>query len=299
MNATNPLVSVVMPCFNARESLPLALASLLAQTYEEWECILVDDGSADSPRDVVEEANDPRIRFRRMEVNQGQGVVRQLALDQARGDFMCGLDADDWLYPDKLERQVEAVRGSRDVVLVGTGMSIVDAQGELVGVRSRGPQGDGMSVFGPFRGFLLPVASAPSLVRMDAARRARYDPSLRTTQDMDFFLQFLSGSRYGLLPDVSYVYTELTSVTRDKILRSLATTRRVVRKHGGGRPLRTGLEVGRTFAKEAVYRTAFAVGAGGALIARRAVPPAAADVEKFRAARAAVHALRERRFAAA
>ncbi len=92
-----PLVSVMMPCYNSAGTLPLALASLVAQTYENWECILVDDGSTDRPIDIVEQASDKRISFFRLDRNMGRGVAQQAALDYATGDYLCMLDADDWL----------------------------------------------------------------------------------------------------------------------------------------------------------------------------------------------------------
>lgn len=294
---STPLVSVVMPCYNARATLPLALASLLAQGYENWECLLIDDGSADRPEELVEHVNDPRIRFERTPRNVGQGVVRQMALEKARGEFLCGLDADDWIFPHKLERQVDAFAQGPAMVVVATGMSIVNAANELVGVRGRGPRAAGVAVLGPFRRLLLPIASGPSMIRMEAARGARYDPTLRTTQDMDFFLQFLQGRHFGWLPDVTYVYTEQQSVTREKIILSLHNTRRVLRKHRAKHPVLSRVDVGRTLAKEAVYRTAYAAGLGPWLVARRAKAAGHDDVAEFNAARAAVERVRQRLFA--
>lgn len=294
---STPLVSVVMPCYNARATLPLALASLLAQGYENWECLLIDDGSADRPEEVVEQANDPRIRFERTPENLGQGVVRQLALEKARGEFLCGLDADDWIFPEKLERQLAAFAEGPSMVVVATGMSIVNAANELVGVRGRGRRSPGVSVMGPFNRLLLPIASGPSMIRMEAARGARYDPTLRTTQDMDFFLQFLRGRHFGWLADITYAYTEQQSVTREKIMLSLRNTRRVLRKHRAAHPIRSRVDVGGTLLKEAVYRAAYAAGLGPWVVARRASEPAPADVAEFNAALAAVERMRERAFA--
>lgn len=297
MTSSNPLVSVVMPCYNARGTLPTALASLLCQSYENWECILIDDGSSDRPQEVVEQANDPRIRFERTPRNMGQGAVRQMALERASGDFLCGLDADDWIFPEKLARQLDAAIGEPSLVVVATGMSIVNADNEIVGVRGRGPDTSGVSVFGPFERLLLPIPSAPSMIRIEAARSARYDPTLRTTQDMDFFLQFLQGRHFGWLPDVTYVYTEQQSVTRAKILLSLHNTRRVVRKHRDRHPVLSRVEVGRSVVKEVVYRTAYALGLGPRLVARRASPPGPLDTAAFHSARGAVERVRDRVFA--
>jgi len=66
-----PLISVLMPVFNAAHTLPLALASLQAQTYENWECIVVDDGSRDNPAAMVKSVGDARIHFYCLDRNHG------------------------------------------------------------------------------------------------------------------------------------------------------------------------------------------------------------------------------------
>jgi glycosyltransferase involved in cell wall biosynthesis len=292
-----PLVSVVMPCYNARPTLPTALASLLAQSHPDWECILIDDGSTDRPEEVVEQANDARIRYRRLPENRGLGFARQVALEMASGAFLCGLDADDWVFPHKLRNQLEAITGSPRMAAVGTGMSIVDADDEIVGVRWRGPAAEAPRLFGPFSGVRPPIGTVPALVRMEVARTARFDPTLRATEDTDFFLQFLPGRCYGWLPDVSYVYTERQSATRDKMVLCMRNTRRVMKRHAARHPVLSRLESGRALAREVAYRAAYAAGRGSWLVARRASPAAPADVAEFNAARAEVFGLRDRVFA--
>ncbi len=121
---STPLVSVIMPCYNATSTLPMALASLLAQTYENWECVLVDDGSTDAPVAILERIDDPRIRYIRLPYNQGRGVARQIALDNVRGDLITMLDADDWIYPNKLEMQYLQMVANPHLALISTGMAI-------------------------------------------------------------------------------------------------------------------------------------------------------------------------------
>ena len=93
------LVSVMMPVYNASASIPRALASLFAQSYEEWECIVVDDGSTDGSADVVTRCRDSRVRCVRLPENRGRAVARQTALDVANGRYLAFLDADDRWRP--------------------------------------------------------------------------------------------------------------------------------------------------------------------------------------------------------
>jgi glycosyltransferase involved in cell wall biosynthesis len=295
-----PLVSVMMPAYNAAASLPLALASLAAQTYQNWECILVDDGSTDSTGELVERINEPRIRYIRLDKNRGRGVARQVALEEASGPYLSMLDADDWLYPQKLSRQVQVMMEVPEAAVVGTGVAIVDAQNEIVGVRSRGEAVGGSSLRGPIRRLgPPPMAFATSMIRAECAAGMKFDKEFLLAQDSDFLLRILLDRRYVLLHDVSYVYTERTSVTSGKILRSLVYTRRMYRKHRPRFPVASRMWEAKTVAKGVVYRALFAIGLEEWLIARRAQPAGSADVERFSAARASVTEAAERLFGSA
>ena len=98
-----------MPVHNSADSLPMALSSVVAQTFENWECIVVDDGSTDGSGEIAGMVRDRRIRVLRLDKNRGRGFARQIALEAAFGDLLCMLDADDWLYPEKLHMQVSGM----------------------------------------------------------------------------------------------------------------------------------------------------------------------------------------------
>ena len=120
--SSRPLVSVVVPTYNYGRFIGETLESLRAQTYREWECIVVDDGSTDDTEDVVESfiVRDPRVRYTRQR-NQRQAVAKNTGLADARGRYVQFLDADDLIEPSKLERQVEFLEAnpSADIVYGG------------------------------------------------------------------------------------------------------------------------------------------------------------------------------------
>lgn len=107
------LVSVIVPCFNQGRFLPDAIDSLLKQTYRNWECIVVNDGSFDETEQIALEfcERDRRIRYV-AQANRGLAQTRNRGLDQARGPFIQFLDADDVILPGKLELQVQAMAQS-------------------------------------------------------------------------------------------------------------------------------------------------------------------------------------------
>ena len=106
---TGPLISVIVPCYRQAGYLPLAVASLREQTYQHWECIIINDGSPDDTREVAAALMraDSRIRCVEQE-NRGLPAARNRGLAESRGDFVQFLDADDLLLPNKFELQLEA-----------------------------------------------------------------------------------------------------------------------------------------------------------------------------------------------
>jgi glycosyltransferase involved in cell wall biosynthesis len=272
----------MIPCYNARRTLPLALASLVAQTHTDWECILVDDGSTDRPVEVVEALNDPRVRFVRFEENRGRGPARQQALDLARGDYLCMVDADDWIYPWKLESQLEVMEAESELAVLSTGMAIVDAANEIVGVRIRGSKSTGVCRYPPLQVVKqLPIAHAPSIIRMNTAKHTRYDPRFRLGEDSDYLLSILRHHTYAILNKVTYAYSEIESVDKEKMVQSLHHSRLMFYKY---RQVSPGAAYGNMAAlilKEIAYRLAFAAGFGKMLIASRSAKPSDELVQEF------------------
>ncbi|GAC1471868.1 MAG: hypothetical protein NVSMB9_18460 [Isosphaeraceae bacterium] len=291
-----PLVSVMMPCYNAARTLPRALASLVAQTYTNWECILVDDGSTDRPLDVVEGLGDPRIKTICLDLNRGRGGARQVAIENASGELLCMLDADDWLYPTKIERQVEVMECEPGIALVSAGLAIVDGRNELVGVRCRGPARPPVALGPVTRPGTPPVAFGPSMMRMGPAKAIHFDPGLPSSEDQDFLISFLLGRCYLVLPDVFYAYRENASPSLGKVVADLGLVRRSHGKHRDRFPISSRWHMGKTLAKETIYRGAFSLGLDRWLIARRSSIPTPWEADEFMKARWKVDTLEDRLF---
>jgi glycosyltransferase involved in cell wall biosynthesis len=129
-----PLVSVVIPAFNAATYIRQALNSVLAQTYQEIEVIVVDDGSSDATSAVVEEFAIKDARFQLVrQSNAGVGAARNTAIRQARGKYIAPLDADDYWFPEKLAKQVACAEQCGDETgLVYCWSTLVDKHGGFV-----------------------------------------------------------------------------------------------------------------------------------------------------------------------
>jgi teichuronic acid biosynthesis glycosyltransferase TuaG len=108
------LVSVVMPAHNSQASLSESVQSVLAQTYSDWELIIVDDASRDGTLALARQfaSNDPRIRVLPLEQNVGVAEARNRGISTARGQYLAFLDSDDLWLPNKLQTQIDFMRSS-------------------------------------------------------------------------------------------------------------------------------------------------------------------------------------------
>ena len=126
-----PRVSVIIPTYNCDRFLPEAIDSVLMQTYQDYEIIVIDDGSTDQTCQVLEFYQN-KIRYFYQE-NQGSAVARNLGIKQAQGEFIAFLDADDfWILPEKLAEQVNCFEQQPSLGSVHTGWRIVDGGGEKI-----------------------------------------------------------------------------------------------------------------------------------------------------------------------
>lgn len=109
------LVSIITPVYNSENYIEQTIASVLAQTYTNWEQIFVDDCSSDNSEELIKsyQEKDARFKYHRLATNSGAGVARNKAIDLAKGRFIAFLDADDFWHPEKLERQLTVMQEER------------------------------------------------------------------------------------------------------------------------------------------------------------------------------------------
>ena len=136
-----PLVTVIMPAYNAERTLALAAGSILKQSWAELELIIVDDSSTDTTYEIAQRIArlDPRAKAFRNSVNVGPYVSKNVALSIARGNYITCHDADDWAHPQRLENQVEALKGNSARACVASWLRL-DETGAFGGFTSVGRQ---------------------------------------------------------------------------------------------------------------------------------------------------------------
>lgn len=133
------LVSIIMPSYNTAPYIRETIQSVLDQTYQNWELIIVDDCSTDNTDEVVASIKDERIRYLKNEKNSGAAVSRNRALREAKGRWVAFLDSDDLWMPGKLEKQISFME-SNDYSFSYTNYEEIDVEGKATGVKVTGPK---------------------------------------------------------------------------------------------------------------------------------------------------------------
>jgi GT2 family glycosyltransferase len=127
-----PLVSIIMPAYNGAKWLKNAILSVIAQSFADFEFIIINDNSSDNTEEIVTvfAKHDKRIKYIKNERNLGVQKTRNIALDISLGEYIAEIDQDDeWLDVNKLKKQVEFLENNQDYVLVGTGVIVVNEEG--------------------------------------------------------------------------------------------------------------------------------------------------------------------------
>lgn len=204
-----PLVSIMMPAFNAEKFIEEAIASVLAQTAVAWELVVVDDGSVDATARLVAAFDDPRIRLVQQQ-NGGEAAARNTALRHLRGTYVAFLDADDLYLPQHLARATHYLDAHPGFAGVYSDGHYCDATGrQLVTLtsRRRGPyEGDvfaeavrGSDLFGP------PVSVV--LRRNVIVEHAlQFDESITIGPDWVFLMQVAAVGQFGYLDERTCLY---------------------------------------------------------------------------------------------
>lgn len=135
----NDLVSIITPSYNTARFIPETINSVLAQTYTNWEMIIVDDCSKDDTDAVVSRFSDPRIRYLKNEKNSGAAVSRNRALREAKGKWIAFLDSDDLWEPTKLEKQIRFME-EKNCHFSYTNYTEIDDDGNSLGTVWTGPK---------------------------------------------------------------------------------------------------------------------------------------------------------------
>lgn len=125
-----PLLSIIIPTYNSEQFLSQTIQSILNQTYKNFELIIINDGSTDSSKSIIESFNDTRIKYYENKKNKGIVFTRNYGLQLAKGEYIGMVDSDDIVYPEKFEEQITFLEKNKDFGMVGSWVKFIDVEGK-------------------------------------------------------------------------------------------------------------------------------------------------------------------------
>jgi glycosyltransferase involved in cell wall biosynthesis len=263
-------VTVGLPFFNNEATLADAIRSVYAQTFQDWELILVDDGSADRSFEVARRVQDPRVRLVRGDGNRGLSTRLNQIARLARGQYLARMDADDLMHPERLARQIAILDAQPEVELVGSAMYSLDQDDRPRGIRGH-TQPD-VSPIGVLKH--APLVHPTITARTAWFLRNPYNEDCHRAEDRELYVRTFRDLEFVQLCDPLYFCREELSMRLDKYLRSCRESQMIFQQYGpalAGRP-RTLALCFTSMLKAGVYRAFTAVHAERWLVRKRNTP---------------------------
>ena len=235
------MISVVMPLYNAQEYLRQSIESILGQTFKRFELIIVDDGSTDTTREIVEHYADRDDRIRSVETPHG-GISRacNAGIAAARFGWIARMDGDDIALPRRFERQMEMARAEPEVVVWGTDGQRITPNGRRVAPFRVGPTSVEACKRMRERGEIVQAIHPTVVFRKDVALEVGgYDPTFDGAEDLEFFDRMLEEGPLVTIPESHLLYRvhgrshSMRTYLHQRFLASFVAARQRRRLEGG------------------------------------------------------------------
>lgn len=265
-----PELSIGLPSFNAGRFLREAVESILAQTFTDWELIVLDDGSTDGSFSTLAGVNDSRIRIYSDGQHRGLAARLNQIVGLARGRYIGRMDADDLSHPRRFETQVEFLRRHQEIDGVGAALLSFDATYRVIGQRTF-PADMASIAAHPLQG--IRIAHATFCGRKPWFEKHPYNEKNLGPEDWELWQSSYRNSQFANLPEPLYFYREFDSFRIRKYLRGQMGATRMqwaMRKEFG--TFNAALACARNVAAITAYSAAAVFGLTDRLIAKRSEP---------------------------
>lgn len=230
---TAPLVTVLIPAYNAAATIRRAVDSVLAQTYRNYEIVVIDDASRDATADIVASHYGDRVTLLRLAHNQGESGAMNEGIAIAKGELIAFLDADDEWLPQKLASQVTALDKNPDAIMAASGCRFAYGQGQMsrdAGIFSlRTAPGEVWRLL-----LARTMIAKPCVVAHAAALRAvgPFDTGLAVGADQDMWIRLALTGEVEFVPEIlTVVHDTAGSLTKVYAARSDRYMLPMIRRH--------------------------------------------------------------------
>ncbi|HLH37702.1 MAG TPA: glycosyltransferase [Bryobacteraceae bacterium] len=227
-----PRIAVIIPAYNAAPYLPLALNSLLRQSYRDWEAVVVDDGSTDGTAALMQGRDwGPKIRYL-FQANRGAAAARNTGIQASDSDLIALLDADDIFLEPRLERGAAVLEADRGAGLVHANIAMIGSSGEFLQSRKFPEKYLSGRIARHIYRRRARIAPSTVLFRRACVERAGlFDETLRVSEDRDLWFRIARHYRFVYLPEVLAYYRRLPTSLTGKIDRVVEYQLAFIGKH--------------------------------------------------------------------
>jgi len=253
---TEPLVSVLIPVYNAGRFLLPALQSILTQSYTNLEIIIIDDGSTDGCLRSIDKIADERVRIIKKRQNKGRASALNEGLRTLSGIFYATQDADDTSYPRRIELQVKAMHQNPEIAAVFTGYDIILDNRPMA---PRFTSKDTLQCRKDIEDMRMPSHDPTAMYRVSKVKEILYEPSLKIAAGFDYILRTAEQHSVMVLGECLYSYrVNFKSTTRSQSLLRKQMVQKVLRRACERRGLNPAEYVPETVSddKKSIYRDA-------------------------------------------
>lgn len=220
----NPLISVVMPVYNAGDFLVDAINSILRQTYKNFELIIINDASTDGSLKIINKfvkryPNKIKLIDLSSNLNKGGDACANFGIKKAKGKYIAKMDADDIAHPQRLEKQVEFLEKNRNIYLVGSNAYVINQKGKIVGEKN-----EPLTSYEIFKEYIYfnPIIH-PTIMFHNKFKKGENFYKIKYSSANDYYTFFTlqcKGFQFSNLPDKLHyyrIYGENTSLKNIKL----------------------------------------------------------------------------------
>lgn len=222
-----PLVSIVIPFYNSESTIIDAVKSVFAQTYKNWELILLNDGSSDGGLELVSKIKDKRVKIISDGVNRGLIYRLNQSSSLIEGEYLVRMDADDLMHPLRISKQIELFLLNKNIDLVDTGTYSINEIGEPVGIRG-----------------IKPISHNPKLIigkamllhasvigKKEWFVKNQYNPDFIRAEDCELWLRTYKNSIFKRVQEPLYIVRE-GKINVSNYIQGVKTIRKILKIYG-------------------------------------------------------------------
>ena len=195
---TNPQISIIMPAYNAKKYVAEAINSILAQTFTDFEFIIINDASADSTKNIIESFQDPRIKLINNEQNQGVAKSLNIGISAAKGKYIARMDADDISLPQRFQTQFDFMEQNPDIDICGSWMETFGNEERVVNFPLSHSDIRDTAFFSP------PLPHPTAIFKRDLS--LQYSSEFPRAEDYDLWCKKIDTCKFANIPKILLHY---------------------------------------------------------------------------------------------